>query len=517
MAYVALYRQWRPRLFGEVVGQGHVSQTLKNAIKYNRIVHAYLFTGPRGTGKTSSAKILAKAVNCLAPEEGEACNRCDSCLRINQGNSMDVIEIDAASNRGIDEIRDLREKVKYAPVESRYKVYIIDEVHMLTAEAFNALLKTLEEPPKHVIFVLATTEPHKVPITVLSRCQRFDFKRIGYGDVEARLQEIIANEGLQVSERAVRMIARKAEGSMRDALSLLDQCLSFTDGEITEEIITGILGTVDADVLSQVVQAMAEKNLVSILQIVESLVNDGKDLRQFLNDLLEYFRNLLLVKLSPDGESAAGLPDYVQALLKKQCHLLPEKQLFFMMQVLGETESILKFSAQPRITLEIGLIKATGFHAFSREEIPVEKCVSREETIDSSTGDEKGPAWVFSKELETEGPAGTVDLEAVRENWKKVLDAVRKQKISTYAYLVEGEPVAVEGRKIKLIFKPQYQLHMETLHQSVHKNLVEKSLSQVFNQQLTVEGKLAEDQGQKDNLIEDAKKLFGENLVEIKE
>ncbi|MGI6067038.1 MAG: DNA polymerase III subunit gamma/tau [Bacillota bacterium] len=517
MAYVALYRQWRPQRFSEVVGQDHISQTLRNAIKTNRIVHAYLFTGPRGTGKTSSAKIMSKAVNCLNPEDGEACNECTSCRLINQGNSMDIIEIDAASNRGIDEIRDLREKVKYAPVESKYKVYIIDEVHMLTTEAFNALLKTLEEPPKHVIFILATTEPYKVPVTVLSRCQRFDFRRIGYQDVIGRLKEIIQTDKLRINDRALETIAHKAEGSMRDALSLLDQCVSFADGEISEETVSLILGTVDLDVIKNMVDAILEKNLVSLLTQVNDLVDDGKDLHQFLYDLMEYLRNLLLVKLSWGNNKVPGIPDYLYGRFCEQSALFSERRLFCLIQTLGEVEPILKYSSQPRIALEIGLIKAAGQNL--TEEIVLEKkpALSLDSQKKVPTGTEVTRTEIQKKVVPgfQSDDAPNIDIMTIRSNWKKVLEGVRKQKVSTYAYLVEGKPLEVKGNTLVLIYKPNFRLHMEHMGLPENKSLVEKVLLSVYKMKLSIQGCLAPS-GEKNDLAEQAKELFGENVVEIK-
>lgn len=513
MAYVALYRQWRPQTFGDVVGQNHISKTMKNAVKSGRISHAYIFAGPRGTGKTSSAKIMAKAVNCLHPVDGEPCGECASCLHIGQGNAMDIVEIDAASNRGIDEIRDLREKVKYAPVESKYKVYIIDEVHMLTTEAFNALLKTLEEPPKHVIFILATTEPFKVPVTVLSRCQRFDFKRIGYQEIVSRLAEICTTDGLPVSDRAMQLIARKAEGSMRDALSLLDQCVSFAEGEITEGTVAEILGTVDTGFMADVVEAIAGRDLAALFGRVDTLVKEGKDLHQFLHDLLEYLRNLLLVKFSRTGEPT-GVPDYLLEQVRSQAERFSENRIFSILQVLGEGESQLRFSAQPRISLEINLIKAAGFQEITPVQEPFPQKTVLEQAKQSFS-----PAGSSVPESSHQGQdqVPPVDLPQIREQWKKVLETIRKQRPSTYAYLVEGEPVAVKGNKIILSFKPHFQLHMQNLDLPNNRLLVEKVLAGVFRQNLSVQGILAADDDGKKDLADEARALFGVDVVEIKE
>lgn len=299
MAYVALYRKWRPQGFDSLVGQEAVRTALTNALETGRIAHAYLFAGPRGTGKTSTAKILAKAVNCEHGPTPNPCNKCQNCVRINDGTSMDVFEIDAASNRGIDEIRDLREKVAFAPVNGRYKVYIIDEVHMLTTEAFNALLKTLEEPPPHVIFILATTEPHKIPATIHSRCQRFDFKRVTDSDIVKRLREVADGSGIAADEDALQLIAVQADGGMRDALSLLDQCGVMAE-RVSAETVRSVLGIVGREALRELVKAVGEGNVPKALELLEALLAGGKDVKQIITELAEYLRAVLLYKASPE-------------------------------------------------------------------------------------------------------------------------------------------------------------------------------------------------------------------------
>ncbi|PWM76776.1 MAG: DNA polymerase III subunit gamma/tau [Phascolarctobacterium sp.] len=299
MAYVALYRKWRPQGFDALVGQEAVRTALTNALETGRIAHAYLFAGPRGTGKTSTAKILAKAVNCEHGPTPNPCNKCQNCVRINDGTSMDVFEIDAASNRGIDEIRDLREKVAFAPVSGRYKVYIIDEVHMLTTEAFNALLKTLEEPPPHVIFILATTEPHKIPATIHSRCQRFDFKRVTDADIVKRLREVADGSGIAADDDALQLIAVQADGGMRDALSLLDQCGVMAE-RVTAETVRSVLGIVGREALRELVKAVGEGQVPKALELLETLLAGGKDVKQIITELAEYLRAVLLYKASPD-------------------------------------------------------------------------------------------------------------------------------------------------------------------------------------------------------------------------
>jgi len=355
MAYVALYRQWRPQDFESLVGQDHINSTLKNAILSGKIAHAYLFSGPRGTGKTSTAKILAKSLNCINGPTPEPCNSCSNCERINNGTSMDVLEIDAASNRGIDEIRELRESVKFAPVDGRYKVYIIDEVHMLTTEAFNALLKTLEEPPAHVVFILATTEAHKIPTTIHSRCQRYDFRRIGTQDIEKRLGEVVAHSGLAVTPDALKIIASHADGGLRDALSILDQCTTIEDGLITPEKVRQLLGLIGHEWVWRITTALAEKDFKAALLALNELIILGKEVRQVLLELALYMRSIMLFKAAPtiDGIELYG-DDRV--VLAKDSEKFTHEELLRMIQLLNEGANEARWAPEPRITAEMTLL-----------------------------------------------------------------------------------------------------------------------------------------------------------------
>ena len=358
MSYTALYRKFRPSEFEDVKGQDHIITTLKNQIKAERIGHAYLFCGTRGTGKTTVAKIFAKAVNCEHPVDGSPCGECAMCKTIAAGTSMNVIEIDAASNNGVDNIREIREEVSYRPTEGRYKVYIIDEVHMLSIGAFNALLKTLEEPPEYVIFILATTEAHKIPITILSRCQRYDFKRITIDTIAARLMELMKKEEVEVEEKAIRYIAKTADGSMRDALSLLDQCIAFYLGQkLTYDHVLEVLGAVDTDVFSRLLREIIAQDVTKVLATVEELVMQGRELSQLAADFTWYMRNLLLVKTSDNMEDVLDVSTENLAQLKEEAQMIEPEVLLRYIRIFSELTNQLKYATQKRVLLEVTLIK----------------------------------------------------------------------------------------------------------------------------------------------------------------
>lgn len=358
MSYTALYRKFRPDNFHDVKGQDHIVTTLTNQIKADRIGHAYLFCGTRGTGKTTVAKILAKAVNCQNPKDGSPCNECPACKAIQAGTSMNVIEIDAASNNGVDNIREIREEVAYRPTEGKYKVYIIDEVHMLSTGAFNALLKTLEEPPSYVIFILATTEAHKIPVTILSRCQRYDFHRITIDTIAGRLTELLEAEGIQAEEKAVRYVAKAADGSMRDALSLLDQCIAFYLGQtLTYDKVLEVLGAVDIEVFSRLLRRILEGDVTGAIHILEELIAGGKELGQFVGDFTWYMRNLLLVKTSEDAYDVIDVSKENQKLLEEESRMTEVDTLMRYIRIFSELAGQIRYSSQKRILIEMALIK----------------------------------------------------------------------------------------------------------------------------------------------------------------
>lgn len=358
MSYTALYRKFRPSRFEEVKGQEHIVTTLQNQIKADRIGHAYLFCGTRGTGKTTIAKILARAVNCEHPVEGSPCGECASCKAIAAGTSMNVIEIDAASNNGVDNIREIVEEVSYSPAEGRFKVYIIDEVHMLSIGAFNALLKTLEEPPSYVIFILATTEVHKIPITILSRCQRYDFRRITIDTIAERLRELMDQEGVQVEEKALRYVAKTADGSMRDALSLLDQCIAFHFGEeLTYDKALDVLGAVDTQVFGRLFSSILERNVTGCIALLQEIVMQGRELTQFVTDFTWYLRNLMLLQSADDIEDIIDVSSDNLAIMKEEAALVETEALMRYIRIFSELSGQIRYASQKRISIEIALIK----------------------------------------------------------------------------------------------------------------------------------------------------------------
>lgn len=363
--YLALYRKYRPRTFDEVIGQDHIIKTLINQIKMDKISHAYLFTGSRGTGKTSTAKIFAKAINCTNPQNGSPCGECEVCKALD-GTNIDVLEIDAASNNGVDEIRELREKVKYPPVAGKYKVYIIDEVHMLSASAFNALLKTLEEPPSHTVFILATTEVHKLPATILSRCLRFDYRLVSLDDLSSLLRSVCEKEGVKFDEQSINIIARAGEGSVRDTLSIADRCVSFAGDELTYQKTLSVLGIAQREILIKLTDKILEKDVGGALVELDGVLTTGKSPLVFSNDLISYFRDLLLVQtLGEDSRKIVVVKDDIFAEMKRQAKQDNYTVIIKAIDILSGVEQELRYSAQPRIVLETAIIKIISDSSFA--------------------------------------------------------------------------------------------------------------------------------------------------------
>lgn len=461
-SYMALYRKFRPDGFEDVKGQDAIVKTLKNQLVADRIGHAYLFCGTRGTGKTSVAKIFAKAVNCEHPVDGSPCGECALCRAIAAGASMNVIEIDAASNNGVDNIREIREEVAYRPTEGRYKVYIIDEVHMLSIGAFNALLKTLEEPPEYVIFILATTEAHKIPITILSRCQRYDFKRIDIDTISMRLLELVQKEGIEVEEKAVRYIARMADGSMRDALSLLDQCAAFYIGErLTYEHVLEVLGAVDTEVFSRLLRELLNMDARAVIEAVEEIVMQGRELTQFATDFTWYLRNLLLARSSEGMEDVLDMSAENLARLKEEAAMIDDDTLMRYIRIFSELSGQLKFATQKRVLLEVALIKLCRPQMEDTQDALLERLRSIEqqmEQLEKRTDHARQDARVVYVKTgeEAEGPAKPPTLpKALSEDVKLVVKDFRSmvQDISPLlkTYLKKARLSAGEGNRLQIV------------------------------------------------------------------
>lgn len=459
MSYQALYRKFRPTEFEDVKGQEHIVTTLKNQIKADRIGHAYLFCGTRGTGKTTVAKIFAKAVNCEHPVDGSPCGECPSCRAIAEGSSMNVIEIDAASNNGVDNIRQIREEVSYRPTEGKYKVYIIDEVHMLSTGAFNALLKTLEEPPSYVIFILATTEAHKIPITILSRCQRYDFHRISIDTIAARLSDLMLQEKVDVEEKAIRYVAKAGDGSMRDALSLLDQCIAFHLGEtLTYENVLEVLGAVDTEVFSRLLRQIIDKNVAAAISILDELVDEGRELGQLVSDFTWYLRNLLLIQSSDDMEEVLDMSQDSIDALKEEAKLISPEVLLRYIRIFSELGNQVKYASQKRIVIEIAIIKLCRPEMETDQTSIIDRLESLEQkmaqgvpaaqvqagTMPQSTA--PGAAQVKKPALPKAIPE---DIQAAIKNWRSIISEVGG---NTKVYLNKAVPTLGNASDLQLVF-----------------------------------------------------------------
>ena len=434
MAYTALYRKWRPGTFEDVKGQDHIVTTLKNQIKTGRIGHAYLFCGTRGTGKTTIAKILAKAVNCEHPEDGNPCGECAACRAIAAGNSINVVEIDAASNNGVDNIREIRDEVQYSPAEGKYRVYIIDEVHMLSTGAFNALLKTLEEPPAYVIFILATTEVHKIPVTVLSRCQRYDFRRISGETITARLREMADAEQIEAEEKALRYIAKKGDGSMRDAISLFDQCVAFYYGKkLTYENVLEVLGAVDNEVFSRLLRAVAGEDTSESIRMIEELVMQGRELGQFVLDFIWYMRNLLLLEATDGDEEVLDMTAEDLRRLKEEAALIDSGTLMRYIRVFSELSGKMRYSSGKRVLLELAVIKLTKPQMEEDLSSLIQRIKILEKRLDQGEfavpvpgkAEERADLEETGQESEEQEvvlpKAQFEDLQLIKENWNRIV------------------------------------------------------------------------------------------------
>lgn len=436
MSYMALYRKWRPDTFEEVKGQDHVVTTLKNQIINNRIGHAFLFCGTRGTGKTSIAKLFAKAVNCEHPVNGSPCNTCATCRAIADGSSMNVIEIDAASNNGVDNIRQIREEVQYSPSEGKYKVYIIDEVHMLTQGAFNALLKTLEEPPSYVIFILATTESHKIPITISSRCQKYEFRRISVETISDRLMELLGREEIEAEKKAVEYISKAADGSMRDALSILDQCIAFNIGrKLTYENVLDTIGAVDIDVFAKLLDSVIRLDVVEAINLVDEVVWQGRELSRFVSEFTWFLRNVLLIKVSPDADKKLDMSAENLARMNELAEQIDTDTLIRYIHIFSDTSASIKYAVQKRVVLELAVIKLCKPEMETDYSALLDRVRVLEQKLEQGTG----AAAIENRNDDANTPHTGSSGEISQELVEQICARLQKEGIQTAVQAVPGD------------------------------------------------------------------------------
>lgn len=506
MGYVVFALKWRPQNFDEIVGQDHIVITLKSALQKNRLAHAYLFAGPRGVGKTSTARILARALNCKNGPTVNPCGKCTSCIQIIQGRSLDVIEIDGASNRGIDEIRTLRENVKFAPTQGKYKIYIIDEVHQITPDGFNALLKTLEEPPDFVKFVFATTQPHKVIPTILSRCHRLDFRRISNMEIIGQLERIVDAEKVNIDKEVLIAITRSCDGSLRDAESILDQLISFAKDKVSLSDVISMLGLVQQETLFEITDKIIQKNASQVLSLFDEIINQGKDPGLFLQNLIEHFRNLMIAKITQGDSQLIDLPSDACKRLLQQSKDFSLEEIFSAFNILVNAQEMSKRLESLRIPLEIGLVrlvqdkKGQSFN-LAKPEHPQEK-------------KESSPEETSSIKIE---PVQSIPLDKIKDAWSNIIDNISRIKMSTATYLKEGYPIKLEDN-ILTISSPN-SLHKESLERTENKTIIERILSELFNTKLRVNFMLSKEMPQKEDaqnhpFIKSILETFNGKLIE---
>ena len=522
MEHQSLYRKWRPQTFEDIIGQKHITQTLINAISLNRISHAYIFSGPRGVGKTTTARILAKSLNCEKGPTPHPCNKCERCIRITNGYSMDVMEIDGASNNGVDSIRELRNKVNFAPAEGRYKIYIIDEVHMLSQGAFNALLKTLEEPPSHVIFIFATTDPHKIPSTILSRCQWFNFRRISLADIVAKLKMIVKDEKLNIDDKTLNIIARSSTGSMRDAESALDQIIAYCGKDITSQSVREVLGIIEEEVFFEFLEAIIKNETLKGIEIINRTSDLGEDASQFIKNLMEYVHNLSLAKVcQKEILNLKGIFTEDRERLLKQSKTIKLEKLFNIVNYLAEAERKMRYTRHPWILLEMLVIEFTAGENYSLKEVEKEKdehfldfstkkdvsvsgkknAVAREEVPPKKKIRDKvktkEDSSIQAKELST-------DLD-FNQAWTTILNKIKKTKMAVYSFIIANNLVTIENDKLIIGFNKKYTFHKESLEKQNNKILLQDLIKEETGRILAVEC-IINDNGKEDSFLEDEQK-----------
>lgn len=532
MAYTALYREWRPKTFDDVVGQKHITVTLKNQILKDRIAHAYLFCGTRGTGKTSTAKIFAKALNCLQIKDGEPCNQCEMCKKINAGLAIDVTELDAASNNGVDNIRDIIDDVQYPPQEAKYKVYIMDEVHMLSAGAVNAFLKTLEEPPKRVIFILATTDPQKLPITILSRCQRFDFKRIKNDEIFASLRKIVDQQGVYADDSSLKLIARIADGAMRDSQSILDQAISMGFGKVQYDNVIGMLGLVTNENLINLAELIINKDVERSIKLIDEIVLSGKDSYTFIKDMITHFRNLLIVKVSQSPEDILDMSEENIELVKIQAQKTRVEEVMRNIRILQEAEEQSKWSKQSRIYLELAVIKMCKIEYDTSKEVLLSRINKLEEVVKQGkimVACETVAPMVVRENKEvpkiTEAVVRPVQefnsnsdltLDIVKKAWRDILETFKAKRLMViYASLMTGRLSGCNKGVIEILYEEQYAFNKQRLEKEDNRKVIEEVFSEALKEKVKVkyivDKKAKQEKSTEDVLYE----TFGSDIVEI--
>ena len=539
MAYTALYREWRPRTFYDVVGQEHITTTLKNQILNNRIAHAYLFCGTRGTGKTSTAKVFAKALNCLNLKDGEPCNECEMCRKINEGLAIDVTELDAASNNGVDKIRDIIDDVKYPPQEARYKVYIMDEVHMLSAGAVNAFLKTLEEPPNNVIFILATTDPQKLPITILSRCQRFDFKRINNSEITARLRKIVNDQNVLADERSLNLIARVSDGAMRDSLSILDQAISMGNGNVDYNTVVSMLGLVTNEHLFNLVNAIIQRSVEKSIEIIEDVIYSGKDIYLFIKDLIAHYRNLLMVKVTNNPEEVLDMSEENIALIKEQGARLRAEEIMRCIRILQEAENNAKLSKQARLYCELAVIKMCKIEYDTSNEVMLTRLNKLEESLRNgsikvATASKEVAQISNSKPVNTmtsnkvvkeqysnegnisENPDSKITINDVKKSWKDIIERFKARREMIISSLIMiGKPVDCSNGVITVEFDSQNEFAKNRLSEAKNRDIINDVFFEIFREKVKVNFVVQSDDNNGKSTEDILRKTLGDHLIDF--